>query len=86
MIEWIKVEDRLPEIKDKSKNSESKDVLILDSDNTIYVGYLNYYPIEGYRKKEEYIWRDRSTGCGCCSTNLTPTHWMTLPELPKDVE
>jgi len=44
----------------------------------------NYYPISGYRKKEEYSWTENATGCGCCGGGLTITHWMPLPKLPKD--
>lgn len=82
-MEWISVKDRLPELKDKSIASESEDLLVLDSSGIIYVAYLNFYPISGYRTKESYSWSDRSTGCGCCSEELTPTHWMPLPKPPK---
>lgn len=80
-MKWISVKDENPEINEKTLNSS--DVLVFDSSGTQYVGYLIFYPIAGYRKKEEYKWSDRSTGCGCCSENLDVTHWMPLPESPE---
>ncbi len=83
MSEWIKCSERIPEI--EYKNNTSKDVLIIDSDGPIYVAYLTYYPLIGYRLKEEYLYTERSTGCGCCSERLNPTHWMPLPKPPKEI-
>jgi hypothetical protein len=80
---WISVNDRLPDIKDISINSESEDVLVLSSDGNMYVAYLNFYPISGYRTEEQYSWSDRSTGCGCCSESIDVTHWIPLPPPPK---
>jgi|GEM_PF-1666975 len=83
---WISVKDTLPNLKDESKihNSVSPDVLVVESDEQMYVAYLSFYAIAGYRKKEVYRWSEISTGCGRCGRNLNPTHWMPLPELPKD--
>ena len=67
MTEWIKCSDRLPEIEDKTKSSStSDDVLIIESCGQMYVAYLQFYGITGFRKKEEIIWRVCSLTCGCC--------------------
>jgi hypothetical protein len=76
---WINVEDKLPNTKE---NGESEDFLILLDDGKMYVGYLKFYGITNYREKEEYFWHERSTGCGCCSSDLDATHWMPLPQPP----
>ena len=84
-MEWVKCSDRMPEIKDKTqRSSESDDVLIIDSSGQMYVGYLNYYGISGYRKEEGYSWSEQSTACVCCCQELHITHWMPLPPTPKD--
>ena len=79
MTEWISIQERLPEL----VSDESCDVLIAEKDSEIFVARLNFYPIAGYRLKEEYTWTGNGTGCGCCERYLKPTHWMPLPEPPK---
>ncbi len=84
-MEWIRVQDRLPDIKDKSRAlSCSEDVLVLDYDGIQYVGYLIFYGISGKRKQEQYSWSDRADGLGGGSESLKPTHWMPLPPYPKN--
>lgn len=84
MSDWISVEDRLPKIKDKLlHSSESEDVLALNCDGNMYVANLNFYAAGGYRKEDEYSWSDKSTGCGCCSEGIQPSHWMSLPKPPE---
>ena len=29
-------------------------------------------------------WSEKGTGCGCCCSSITITHWQPLPEPPKD--
>ncbi len=85
MSEWISVEERVPEVsQDHASNSE--DVLILDNDGRMYVGHMTFYSATGYRTQSETKWSANETGCGCCSENLHPTHWMNLPKLPEDKE
>ena len=50
-----------------------QEVLIFDSDDGIFRAIY-----------EGSYWSEQSTGCGCCSGTLTPTHWMPLPADPKD--
>lgn len=76
---WISIEKELPKIKE---DEISDDVLVIDDDKNMYVAYLKFYPVTNYRKKEEYFWHERSTGCGCCSCDIEVTHWMPLPRLP----
>lgn len=78
MSEWISVKDRLPSLQapdEKGISRPSDDVLIVldDEFNSMYVGY--------YTKSG--IWNVQETGCGCCSGDVCPTHWMPLPEPPK---
>lgn len=79
---WISVKDRLPEIKGNYCPSDA--VLVCESDGDMYVACVTYYPIEGFRKKEEYRWSEQSTGCGCCARDLRVEYWMPLPKLPKE--
>jgi hypothetical protein len=81
---WIKCSERLPELTNQeSEASESDNVLILNSDGNIYVARLIFYPVKGYRTKEEYDWSEQSSGCGCCCSILNPTYWIPLPIRPK---
>jgi hypothetical protein len=80
-MQWISVKERLPEV-DETQSSNSEDVLILDSDGTMYVGHMDFYPVAGYRKESKVTWSENATGCGCCAEGLHPTHWMPLPKPP----
>lgn len=79
--EWISVEKELPKI---NEDKPSDDVLVIDNDKNMYVAYLRFYCVTNYRKKEEYLWHERSTGCGCCSQDINVTHWMPLPNPPEE--
>jgi hypothetical protein len=85
-MNWIDVENNLPDLEHKTICSQSEDVLVLDYDGTMYVAYLTFYPCVGYSKIECLSWSNRSTGCGCCERDLNPTHWMSLPKSPKDIQ
>lgn len=83
MDNWIHVKDKLPEPKKiDGADIEYEDVLVVDRDGQMYVGYLQKWGISGYRTEEEYHWSERSTSCGCCAQDLKPTHWMPLPAPP----
>ena len=74
MSEWISVKDRIPEL--GKDNLPSRDVLVLDDDGQMYVGYPTIYK-----------WMIQETGCGCCSITPNIIKWMELPETPiKDKE
>jgi hypothetical protein len=82
--EWIKCSERLPDVEENpEKDTGSKDVLIVDSDKTLYVARLSRHPIKDYIKQVTYSWEENSTGCGCCCGGLAPTHWMPLPNAPE---
>ena len=55
--DWIRIEDKLPEINEGS--DESEDVLVYDSGN-YYIAALQFYPKGGYRLKDEHSWSERS--------------------------
>lgn len=76
MSEWISVKDRLPEI---SEHGYSEDVLLLSS-----VGRMEISNIQ--KVKRLVKWRGIESVIE--TENGTPieyfTHWMPLPEAPKD--
>ena len=73
-MKWINVEDELPK--------QGECVIVIESDNSQYIGIFCIYEKSDYIKEEERIWSEYSTGCGCCTRNLKPTHWMPLPDPP----
>ena len=69
-MNWISVKDRLPEIKKK---------ILLLTDEGVIEGSLN-----GIGKGWNFLWL-KAHGCGCCGEdNPEVTHWMPLPESPKN--
>lgn len=72
-MEWISVEDRLPE--------ENEQVLITDGSDVFYA-YKYYYEGWDYQIAEDFDGEE-----GVFSTNAMKekhvTHWMPLPEPPK---
>lgn len=71
-MEWISVKYRLPEINQ----------WILASDGEFPGGLVQYCYNEHIG---EYFWNFLSSGCGCCDTDMkNVTHWMPLPEPPKE--
>ena len=65
---WISVEDRLPE--------PEKEVIVLFKDKSIDIDHLTDDGEDGYYwwKSDEWI---------CCEDDEI-THWMLIPELPKE--
>ena len=73
MMEWISVEDRLPEY--------SKHVLVVwGKDRHVAAGAV--YPITRHIGKDSPI-DDRWFLYPSRSGGIKPTHWMPLPEPPK---
>ena len=72
-MKWISVKDRLPEYRDGWSHSLDVNVLI-DNDGDIFVSTACYRYLN---KPEwsEYLYNNRFNGC--------ITHWMPLPEPPK---
>jgi hypothetical protein len=69
-MEWISVKDRLP---------GDEEVLVIDHVNDIYVAF-RHPPI----LSDEYFWMIK---CECEDSSSRPgrvTHWMPLPEAPKE--
>ena len=66
MMEWISVEDRLPD--------ETDDVLLYDSQMGVFSGRISYVISHGYFNITH------TTG----HTANGATHWMPLPEPPKE--
>lgn len=68
-MNWISVKERLPE--------EETDVLLCFEDGTMIVGfYLVLF--------DETIWNAIKDIEWYSECEATPTHWMPLPELPKE--
>ena len=69
-MEWISVKDRLPEVEEEVLACYYFKPFL----NKMFVGVLTYFVFD-----EEPHWQYESIG-------LTVTHWMDLPELPKEEE
>lgn len=73
-MEWIKVKDRLPEEDVKNNDSWQKgksiECLVRYSGNTWFGRY--WYSAEFWILD------------GICGSKVKPTHWMPLPEPPKE--
>ena len=69
---WIPVTERLPSI--------HEDVLMYfkDDDNMV-AGYLDDVD------EDSSMWSAYSDGGYCTDCDYVPTHWMSLPEAPKEV-
>lgn len=78
MTEWIKCSDRLPET--------DENCLVIDENGDCYVACLVLLNANGYRTEDTTYWSEQSTGCGCCSNGISPTHWMPLPPPPENNE
>lgn len=71
-MKWIPVTERLPEIE---SYTYSVDVLFYCRDGEIYSGYTNH---------QTGRWKANSADEWFDSVDVT--HWMPLPEPPKEVE
>ena len=69
-MKWISVEEKLPEI----------DIDLGFSQVLVYCKFWGIYPaVIEYIKETKYtVWKDWSG-----NTVVPPTHWMPLPEPPK---
>lgn len=77
-MEWISVEDRLP--------TNDDDVLVYNPKDGISIGEFDLAKVHGYYEEDgsyfitnsgwetEYSW----------APYMSPTHWMPLPEPPKE--
>lgn len=64
-----------------------EDVLICEGNN-VYVAYLNSY-LNSYNKKYKRKHCEWIVRCVCMNSEgadiVTPSHWMPLPQLPKEL-
>lgn len=79
MSDWISVNDKLPElrmIKDTDEDYESEyyisEMVLVATNKGCKIAY--YEVDDG----------DKTFWVGDCGENYTVTHWMPLPELPKE--
>lgn len=87
MSEWIKVEDRLPEIKEGFLNSRDVLTICESHGEASEFGFIN-----AYRKGEKYLsidrlvkWRDKEyPSFNGDRFYGKVTHWAELPEFPKE--
>lgn len=77
---WISVEERLPE-----KNSESNGTWCSDTILATAAGYIlfGYFYVYKYSGTWEFVCVDEDMDSDRC---VTVTHWMPLPEPPKEQE
>lgn len=77
-MEWISVNDHLPEMKEDDDSICSNDVLAFDGERMFVACRWKF------KFREEIYFK--STVCDCCDSLGEITHWMPLPELPKESE
>lgn len=76
-MEWISINERLPELVNKNKYGDFSDDVIFLTDKGAIEGRLNANGSFSFISLDEH-------GCGCCGDDTdVVTHWMPLPELPK---
>jgi len=76
MMDWISVDDRLPEIGSHvlSCCKRLDGCWEITRTQFLYNEYIS-----------SHFWNYFSSGCGCCDADMkNVTHWMPLPEPPKD--
>jgi len=76
--QWIKVEDRLPENDDL--------VLVFNHKDGIHAGYFDQEEFHGYWEddKNYFVTNSGWNTYYEWAPYTSPTHWMPLPEVPKD--
>lgn len=74
MSEWISVEEKLPYLVD---DKESEIVLVYDSK-------LGIYPATCMKSVNSYVWFEKNSYNNNMYKLLSPSHWMPLPEPPKE--
>lgn len=72
MNKWISVDTKLPE----------KDQEILCFNN--YEMFVCIYDQSGFCRNSWQKFWPKHNGCGCCISEINPTHWMPLPKGPED--
>ncbi len=75
MDDWIRTKDRLPELIGIGRSSEN--CLVYESGDFHVACYVKI------PNTDRSYWSEQSSGCGCCSTGIDPTHWMPLPKPPE---
>ena len=79
MYEWISVKDRLPEcINAESNSHQVTDMVLATAAGYILFGYFDIYKYNG---TWEFVSVDTDLDFDRC---VTVTHWMPLPEPPKE--
>lgn len=76
-MDWIRVEDKVPELIDCGRYFESKIVLCTDG-KSIFFGTA-----ERMKRRKKVEFKQYNNMCYCYSVKKI-THWMHLPNLPGD--
>jgi hypothetical protein len=76
-LDWIDVNDSLPKMEDdgSGENLISSNVLVFTTNENIYMGFCIRYYLE-----DKVSWFQDDGDC----TELEVTHWMKLPQKPKN--
>lgn len=85
-MEWISVNDRLPELKDGNVYSEDVFAYCISDGETRDCRIPNTYPkAQRYSSIDCIVrWKDSSPSFRCNKMYGKVTHWMPLPEPPKE--
>ena len=78
MPEWISVKDRLPEIEFEDNQHQASIMVLATTCGGILFGYFYIYKYNG---TWEFVSYDEDMDFDRC---VTVTHWMPLPEPPKE--
>lgn len=76
---WISIEESLPELDNENNTFKSTvTVLTVDQDNYIYIGYFLIYKLDDSVEFHGIELDD------FCRVQPEVTHWITLPNPPKE--